>query len=123
MIKTVGFAIFTLAITTLGVQAQIAADDASQPAYQDGWSAGDNGGFGFGAWTFLNQAFIGSSTSNGPGGTSPGIDTAGESFGLLSNAGTPALAQALRPFNTVIAVGQTFSMDFDNGTVGSNGLV
>jgi hypothetical protein len=27
-------------------------DSASQPAYADGWQAGDNGGTGFGAWSF-----------------------------------------------------------------------
>src|SRR5215213_904034 len=30
----------------------VASDNASNPAYSDGWQAGDNGGTGFGAWTF-----------------------------------------------------------------------
>ncbi len=37
--------------------------------------------------------------------------------------GAPGLAQALRPFNTAITVGQSFNLDFDNGTVGSGGVV
>jgi hypothetical protein len=33
--------------------AQIAADNASNPAYSDGWQVGDNGGFGFGPWDMV----------------------------------------------------------------------
>jgi hypothetical protein len=32
--------------------AQIAFDNASDPVYNNGWQAGDNGGFGFGPWNF-----------------------------------------------------------------------
>src|SRR5690348_2269349 len=32
--------------------AQLAFDSASDPAYADGWQAGDNGGFGFTPWNF-----------------------------------------------------------------------
>ena len=32
--------------------AQIAADFATNPTYAGGWSAGQNGGYGFGAWSF-----------------------------------------------------------------------
>jgi hypothetical protein len=32
--------------------AQQAADSATDVVYNDGWQAGDNGGFGFGAWNF-----------------------------------------------------------------------
>ncbi len=123
MIKTFGLGILTLALTAFAAQAQIASDDASQATYQDGWTTSDNGGFGFGAWTVLNQNFIGSSTTNGPSGTSLGIDVAGKSFGLFSNVGAPALAQAARPFATNLSIGQTFFMDFDNGTVGPGGQV
>jgi hypothetical protein len=31
---------------------QLAYDSAADPIYNDGWQAGDNGGFGFGAWNF-----------------------------------------------------------------------
>src|SRR4051795_8426695 len=30
----------------------VASDDASQAPYTNGWQAGDNGGTGFGPWTF-----------------------------------------------------------------------
>src|SRR3954465_9637183 len=36
----------------LAHSATLAADDASKTAYSNGWQAGDNGGTGFGAWTF-----------------------------------------------------------------------
>src|SRR5262245_44035219 len=36
----------------LSYGAVVAFDDASQPAYSNGWQAGDNGGTGFNAWTF-----------------------------------------------------------------------
>ena len=32
--------------------AQIAADYATDPTYSSGWSAGQNGGYGFGPWSF-----------------------------------------------------------------------
>jgi PEP-CTERM motif len=32
--------------------AQVAADNATDPVYADGWQAGDNGGFGLGPWDF-----------------------------------------------------------------------
>jgi hypothetical protein len=36
--------------------AQVAADTASDVVYADGWQAGDNGGFGFTAWSFAGTA-------------------------------------------------------------------
>jgi hypothetical protein len=42
MIKTLGFGFIFATMSALGVQAQIASDNASQPAYQDGRTAGDN---------------------------------------------------------------------------------
>jgi hypothetical protein len=35
-----------------GVAVVVAADNASNSSYIDGWQAGDNGGVGFGPWTF-----------------------------------------------------------------------
>ena len=32
--------------------AQVALDQAIDPVYNDGWQAGDDGGFGFGPWNF-----------------------------------------------------------------------
>jgi hypothetical protein len=120
------FATLCLAVTAFTAQAAGPAFDAAgDPVYQPsagGWQAGDNGGTGFGAWTFLNQTFIGTSTANGTA-PSGGIDTAGVSFGLFSNSGAPGFAQAFRDFSSGLAVGETFLMDFDNGFVSSGGFV
>ncbi len=122
MIKKSTFAFLTLAATTFVAHAAAPAfDNAAQPAYADGWEAGDNGGSGFGAWTFVGQGFIGTSTANG--NSMGGIDSSGVSFGLFSNAGAPANAQAIRPFSSSLAVGETFMMDFDNGFVATGGIV
>jgi hypothetical protein len=102
-----------------------AFDNAADPVYQPGaggWTSGDNGGSGFGAWTFVSQNFIGSSTGNG-NSPSGGIDSGGVSFGLFSNTGAPGFAQAFRNFSSGLAIGETFMMDFDNGFVGSGGFV
>ena len=45
----VGASAFSSAMT---YAATIAFDTSTDPAYDDGWQAGDNGGFGFGAWDF-----------------------------------------------------------------------
>ena len=56
----------------------IASDNASSLPYDDGWQTTDNGGFGFGPWSFTTpagtSAFTGDSTSNGGGGGG-GINT------------------------------------------------
>src|SRR5687767_9468367 len=104
--------------------ATFAADDASQPAYSDGWQAGDNGGSGFGGWTF---AFSG----NGSGLVHPPqfIDNgplAGNSLGAPSFALTTGdqpnafeTSEVRRDLITPIAVGQTLSADI-NGSALSN---
>src|SRR5215831_11289326 len=40
------------AMVTGAANGQIAADYPTDPAYADGWQAGDNGGFGFTGWSF-----------------------------------------------------------------------
>ena len=41
----------TAMMTSIG-SAQIAFDTATDSTYSGGWSAGQNGGYGFGAWSF-----------------------------------------------------------------------
>jgi hypothetical protein len=38
--------------SAMSYAATIAFDTATDPVYDDGWQAGDNGGFGFGPWNF-----------------------------------------------------------------------
>ena len=97
-----------------GAETIVAMDSANASAYDDGWTAGDNGGSGFAGWmtsdnndgsTLHAGYFIGDSTS----GSSGNINTAGESFGMYAN---PALAwaNAERMFDASLGVGQTFSI-------------
>lgn len=98
----------------------IAADDASDAAYSDGWGNGDNGGSGFGAWS-LSSAFSGgffrSSSTGLSGGSGANINVAGSSFGLYGQN----FAEAIRSFAS-LAVGSTFSIDlavnYRNGNKG-----
>lgn len=112
--------------------APVASDSAADPVYDDGWQHGDNGGTGWGAWILENTAsyqrhFIGNSAGNGDGDTSPPVGdintpgtASGRAWGLghFTPAGTLArVTHADRPFGGDLSVGQTFSLDFDNGTV------
>jgi hypothetical protein len=49
-----GCAIFTTTAlaSAMSYAATVAFDTATDPVYDDGWQAGDNGGFGFGPWNF-----------------------------------------------------------------------
>ena len=73
-------------------------------------------GWGAGGWS-INDGngghFIGASTGNGG---SPSIGTA---WGLWNNGGTTT--EASRPFNGSMAIGQTFTIDMDNGGVDNSG--
>ena len=92
---------------------QIAADYAIFPTYDSGWSAGQNGGFGFTAWSFGGTS--GSAVQQGMNSTSP-FNQLGRAWTLYNPAGSPAgtdLAQAGRGF-APLAVGQTFETVIDS---------
>ena len=104
----------------------LASDNASDVAYNNGWTNGADGGTGFGAWT-LNAAanagyFVGSSVNNGtfPSG---GIDTSGgKSWGFYANSGSSA--HGYRQFEGgALSVGQYFMIDYDNGWLGGGSSV
>jgi hypothetical protein len=107
-------------------------DDASQPAYAGGWFYGNNGGFGFSPWIFTglnpinntengsgNGFYIGSSTNNG-GGTGPGIDVNGKSFGIYGYNNGYATAYRAFAYGP-LQVGETLSFSMDNGYIDSGG--
>jgi hypothetical protein len=105
------------------------ADSAADPAYTNGWYGGSNGGAGFGPWTLTQTApngssngfFIGSSTNNAFG-TSPGIDTDGESWGIYANNGNDATAY--RAFiGGSLQVGQSLLISMRNGFINSGDSV
>lgn len=91
----------------------VAADNAST---YTSWKSGDNPGTGFGAWT-LNGAdnagtFLADTTHSN---SSVGIPA----WSLWANSS--ALAEAIRPFSTPLAVGNTLSLQFDNNHLDTGG--
>jgi hypothetical protein len=97
-----------------------ASDNASNSPYQPGnsWNASDNGGTGFGAWSFAAT-----------GGGNHFIGATGEgqnpSFGLFAGGnGATDLSSATRPFTGGgLGVGQSFKMDLGstaNNLTGGN---
>lgn len=99
--------------------ALIAADSATNAPYDNGWQAGDNGGFGFGPWDFTG-------TYNTPVGQTMDIFSAPNDLGrawTLFNADAPPgpgsgtdIAQAGRAIPGGLAPGHTLTVVIDNPT-------
>ncbi|HZV33770.1 MAG TPA: PEP-CTERM sorting domain-containing protein [Verrucomicrobiae bacterium] len=91
---------------------QIAYDSANNPVYSGGWSAGQNGGFGFGAWSF-------NGTDATPAGTYQGMTSSsslGTAWTLFTHSTSSGLANAGRSINGGLQAGQTFETIFQNPT-------
>ena len=99
----------------LALAATPGSDFANDPAYDDGWTNGDDGGTPatFIPWGLQTTGAgtlgfsIESSTSLGGGAN---IDTSGESFGLYAQGGGNRV-DAFRTFGESLQPGQTFSLD------------
>jgi hypothetical protein len=130
--------IITFALANDAWAANLAADDASDPAYNSGWLNGSNGGYGFGAWQLsaigVAGHLIGDSTTNADGSDDGNVN--GVAGDRDINTGSPATkawgmfadlddsATAIRPFTGgALNFGQTFSINFDNGFVRFGGRV
>jgi hypothetical protein len=84
----------------ISAQTTNAYDAAADPVYGSSLSTGQNGGFGFGAWTV---------TVDGTGGAyTTGGGPSGNSWGLW-NLTAHGSSVAIRPFASPLAVGQSFS--------------
>lgn len=103
--------------------ALVASDNAGS---YTSWTNSSNGGSGFGTWGLSTMGsnagfFVGSSTANDNGNTLPAgdtgdIDTNSEAWGMYANSSS--LATATRNFTgCALAVGQSFSLAFDNGNI------
>src|SRR5665213_1277440 len=99
--------------------AQIAADFATDPTYAGGWSAGQNGGSGFGAWSF-NGTVDTNSVAN-PGGqqtmsSSSPIGTAWTMFNLGSEPAGSGISNTGRAITEAggLQAGQTFETIIEN---------
>src|SRR4051812_16511964 len=91
------FLALALAFTgTTSFGASFALDDASDLAYDFGWSSGQNGGSGFQPWELTqgptNSGFFTGSSSDNGNSPSGDIDVTGESWGLYANGGETASA-------------------------------
>ncbi len=104
------------AMLTSIASAQVAADSGTDPAYAGGWAAGQNGGFGFGAWSFDGtQAPDNSFTTSGQQGISSSSPL-GTSWTLFNLSSTAGLANAGRAITEPggLQVGQTFETVIEN---------
>jgi hypothetical protein len=122
------FTLVFLIVATQPNHAQtiIASDNAGDAAYNSGWTAGSDGGTGFGAWSFNHSQgsggagiFIGNPALAGISGMST------NSFGFYANPlGSGANAEVSRSFDSAMAVGNTFSflwgLNFDSNDANSN---
>lgn len=132
---------FALTIPATSHAANLAFDNASSSAYDFGWTDGSNGGSGWGPWSLAVEGidagfFLGGSVTNGDGlddgfvggvagdndidttlGSGPGgviHVTTPVSFGMY--AGDNSRVGAIRGMTGgALGIGQTITMDFDNG--------
>jgi hypothetical protein len=95
-------------------QNPIATDYASNPAYASGWTNGQNGGNGFGAWSFYgtnpdptNQLYQGISTSS----------ALGTAWTLLTHSNNSGIAVCGRAIPGGLQPGQTFETFLQNPSV------
>jgi len=91
---------------------QIAYDHAADATYASGWSAGQNAGYGFGAWSF-------DGTDPTPPGQYQGMSSSsplGTAWTMLCHSNTTGLANAGRAITELggLQVGQTFETVIDN---------
>jgi hypothetical protein len=105
--------------------APIAFDDASQTAYANGWQAGDNGGAGFGPWSFTFSGNVNDLVH--PPQFIDNAPLAANSLGApafaLSTGDRPNqydTSEVRRTLTVPISVGQTFSADVDGSALSSN---
>lgn len=89
---------------------QVAFDSATDPAYSSGWVAGQNAGYGFGAWSF-------NGTDPTPPGTYQGMSSTsalGTAWTLLANSSSTGLANAGRSIIGGLTPGETFQTVIQN---------
>jgi hypothetical protein len=107
-------AVALLSLTSATVKAEvIATDDASN---YSGFTGSENFGSGFGSWVKRTDLNAGTFLDN----SSADIRTGGKSWGLFANtANQTNNVVVYRPFNTGLAVGNTFSIKLDNNSITS----
>ncbi|MDX2080045.1 MAG: hypothetical protein SFU53_04615 [Terrimicrobiaceae bacterium] len=114
---------FLLASILLSIPGQaadrvnIAEDEASHSAYNNGWNQDQNSGSGFGAWVLRSKAGTGEYTHSGffiaganDDNRIANIASGGKAFGLFANGVELEAAVAFRTLNTPLQVGDSFSV-------------
>lgn len=103
-----------------------ACDDAGQSAYNNGWTNGANGGHGFGPWSNLISAVDGAAgffvATNPPNTDLNFVTVRGRAWAMYANEGGGGgddlqIAGAYRQINSPLQVGESFSVDFENGGI------
>ena len=91
-------------------QTTIAADYATNSIYSGGWTSGQNGGSGFGAWSF-------NGTDASPAGTYQGMSSSsslGTAWTLLDQSSDTGMANCGRSISGGLQMGQTFQTIIQN---------
>lgn len=111
--------------------ANLAFDSALHPVYSDGWQTGDNGGYGFSAWTITvgqNPPYSYAGTFIGDPALAGISGMPNPSFGLYANPNLPGtFVTADRSLTGGgLSVGQTFrflwGVNWDSAGVGNKGF-
>ncbi len=103
-----------------------ACDDAGQPAYNNGWTNGANGGFGFGPWTNLVYVEDGAAgffvATNPPNSDLNSIARRGRAWGLYANEGGSGgdqrqIAAGFRELLSPLKIGESLTIEFEHGDI------
>jgi len=110
----------TLLNGTCSAQPFVAADYATNPTYAGGWSAGQNGGYGFGPWNF--DGTVDNNGNSDPGGqqaisTASALGTAWTLFNLGSAPAGAGISNVGRAIPGGLQPGQTFEIFIQNPTI------
>jgi hypothetical protein len=116
--------LFTAAPPAAAPAQVIAQDNAGNAAYADGWQAGDNGGTGFGAWTFAFSGDPAALVHPAPQFIDTPPPLLGNSLGspafALTTSARPTLtdtSSARRNLVTPLTTGLTFHLDVDGSAL------
>jgi hypothetical protein len=96
----------------------VAADYATNPTYTSGWSAGQNGGYGFGPWSFDGTTDVSNNPDLGAQQTMSSAAAIGTSWTLFNLSSTGGISIVGRTINGTngLQPGQTFETVIQNPT-------
>ena len=94
----------------------VAWDNPTNASYASGWTNNSNGGSGLGPWTLTSGANAGHFRSTLLDGTNMSVGAVG--WGMWAH--TDSAADAVRSFTSPLAVGDSFSLRWDNNWVSSS---